>query len=288
MSAPAQVAIGQHHRALRALHAKVKRLPRLQQTIFQQRAKRHARQRAPLRRAHRVQRGIRRRHRRNPPPRQVDVFTLALDAQPMAAQLARHRTRCAAAKKRIEHHVAGIGAGQQHTVQQRLRFLCGVRLVPVHLQAFLAAAQGQAPVTAHLQIIIERLERLMVEGVARALGLLRPQQRLMRVCKAHAAKVWHRVGLHPHHIVQDPVLQILQHCAHAVNVVVAANHPKCAGVLQHAPAALQPRTRECIVCGKIFKLIPRIRNRSHTRAVRPVERLLQLQVVGRIGKHHIH
>ena len=89
--------------------------------------------------------------------------------------------------------------------------LRGMRLVAgLVLEPLMPGADRQHPVRAHLYPVIERFERLVVEGVARALFLAGPDHRLMRVGKALAAEIRHRVGFAPHHVVEDPEPGILQ------------------------------------------------------------------------------
>ena len=53
----------------------------------------------------------------------------------------------------------------------------------------------------------------------------------MGIGKAPAAEIRHRIGLAPHHIVQDPVAQILQAGADAEDIVIGADNPERAGPL---------------------------------------------------------
>src|SRR3546814_13374140 len=57
----------------------------------------------------------------------------------------------AGAEEGIEDHVAGVRAGEQDAIEQRLRLLRRVDLCPALLQPFLAAADRDQPVAAHLQ-----------------------------------------------------------------------------------------------------------------------------------------
>ena len=111
-------------------------------------------------------------------------------------------------------------------MQQRLRLLRRMRLAAVAvLQPLAAAADRDQPVAAHLQLVVQRLHGGVVEGVAGVLVLRAPDQRLMGVGEAAAAEVRHRVGLAPHHVVQDPEAEILQHGTDAKDVMVGADHP---------------------------------------------------------------
>ena len=65
----------------------------------------------------------------------------------------------------------GFELARIDAVEQRFRFLGGVGFSAVDAQALFPVANGQIPVTAHLQIFVERFHRVMVEGVADS-GLL--------------------------------------------------------------------------------------------------------------------
>ena len=147
----------------------------------------------------------------------------------------------AGAEERVEHHVAALGRGEQHAVEQCLGLLRRVRLVAVVvLQPLAPGADREGPVAAHLQLVVQCLHRAVVELVARLLALARPDQRLVRIGEARAAEIGHRVGLAPHDVVEDPEAQILQSRAEAVDIVIAADHPQSAIRLQNAPALRQP------------------------------------------------
>ncbi len=163
----------------------------------------------------------------------------------------------------------GHGAGQQDPVQQRLRLLRRVQLQAVLVaQPLLAGAQRDQPVAAHLQIVVQRLHRSVVEAVAAVLLARRPDQRLVRVGEAAAAEVRHRVGFAPDHVVEDPESQVLQDGADAEDVVVAADHPQRAVLAQHAPRLGQPRAGEGVVGGEIGELVPVVVHR-HRPGCRP-------------------
>ena len=114
------------------------------------------------------------------------------------------------------------------------------------LHPLIAGADRQGPVRAHLQFVVGRLHRFIVEGVAARAALLgRPDQGLMRVGEARALEVRHGVGLAPDHVVQDPEAQVLQRRADAEDVVVAADHPEGARrpSAPAAPAVSQARVK---------------------------------------------
>ena len=115
---------------------------------------------------------------------------------------------------------------------------------------------GSTQSDAHLQIVVERLHRAIVEGVFRLLVLGAPDQRLMRVGEAGAAEIGHRVGLAPDDVVQDPEVGVLQQRADAVDVVIAADHPDRAVVLQDAARLGQPFAGEIVVDREAVELVP--------------------------------
>lgn len=109
----------------------------------------------------------------------------------------------------------------------------------------------------------------------------------MGIGEAHAAKIGRGVGLDPHHLVEQPEAQVLQDGPHAVNVVVAADDPQRAVLFEHAAAGAQPFARKLVVGGKIGELVPRIMPPIHPCHIGPPQLLLQLQIVGRVGKYQI-
>src|SRR3546814_1325241 len=95
-----------------------------------------------------------------------------------------------------------------------------MRLGAVALQPLLPAADRQHPVGAHLQLVVQRLHRLVVERIFRVLALARPDQRLMRVGEAGALEIGHGVGLAPDDVVRSEEhtseLQSLMRISYAV------------------------------------------------------------------------
>ena len=160
-------------------------------------------------------------------------------------------------------------------------------LVPVFLQPFAAVADREHPVAAHLKLVVQRLHRAVVEVIFRLLALAAPQQRLMRIGEARAAKVRHRIGFAPDDIVQDPEAEILQDRADAIDVVIAADHPQTAVGLQNALALRQPGPCEIVVSQEAFEAIPLVGDGIDMAAVGPVEIAAELEIVGRIGKDEI-
>ena len=109
----------------------------------------------------------------------------------------------------------------------------------------------------------------------------------MGIGKTCPHEIWHRVGLHPNYIVQYPEPGVLKHRPHPVDIVIAADNPDAAGILQHAPALQQPRPCEVIILTERVKLIPPVVNGTDPRPVRPEEIAVQLQIIRRIGKDQV-
>ena len=146
---------------------------------------------------------------------------------------------------------------------------------------------GKQPVGAHLQVVVQRLEALVVEGRARALVARRPDQRLVRVGEALAAEVRHRVHLAPDDVVLDPEAEVLQRGAEAEDVVIGADHPDGAVGLQDAAALGEPGAREGVVVGEARELVPLVVDAVDARIVGPHEVGGELQIVGRVGEDEI-
>ncbi len=155
-------------------------------------------------------------------------------------------------------------------MQQCFRLLRRMRLAAaVVLETLRPRADREQPVRAHLQIVVRRLEALVVERVARLLIARRPDQRLVRIGEAAAAEVRHRIDLPPHHVVQDPEAQILQRRAKTEHVVIGADDPQRAVGLQHAAAFRQPRAAEFVVLRERAELVPLVVDAVDARVVRP-------------------
>jgi len=106
--------------------------------------------------------------------------------------------------------------------------------------------------------------------------------------ETYAAEVWHGVALDPHNVIQNPVAQVLQDAAYAVDIVIRPNYPKRSGGFEHSPALAEPPAREVIVGFKAFEFIPVLGNSIHLADVRPPEITLQLKVVRRVGKDQVY
>jgi hypothetical protein len=138
-----------------------------------------------------------------------------------------------------------------------------------------------------LQVVVEGFHGLVVEGVFCALCFLRPEQGFVGVGEAHAAKVGHRVVFDPDHIVENPKAEVLQDSPHAIDIVIRADDPQRAGVFQHPAAGREPGAGEGVVFGETAELVPGVVDRVDLALVGAVQVVLQLQVVGRVGKNQI-
>ena len=173
-------------------------------------------------------------------------------------------------------------------MQQGLRLLRRVRLAAVAVaQPLGTGADRDQPVAAHLQLFVERLHRFVVEGVARLAVAGAPQQRLMRVGKAPAAEIRHRVGLAPHHVVEDPEPLILQRRADAEDIVITADDPERPRRLQQAPRGGEPALGKPVVFGEIGEFIPVVLDPVDPAVVGPMQLAAQLQVIRRVGEDEI-
>ena len=215
------------------------------------------------------------------------VNTLTLAADPFAAQPLGDRAGGAGAEERIEHHVTLVGGGEHHPVKQRLRLLRWVDLCAALLEPFLARTDRQHPVRTHLQFVVERLHQTVVEGVLGLLPHRAPDQRFVRVGKAGAFEIGHRVGLAPDHVVKDPEPHVLHHRAKAEDIVIAADHPDRAIGLQHPARLGQPLAAKLVIGRKAVELVPVIGHRINMAAIGARQVTAKLQVVGRIGENHV-
>ena len=154
----------------------------------------------------------------------IGLFTL--DADEVTAQHLRNGAGGASTKERIKDHVSGVGGADQNAMQQGFGFLGGVCFVAVFVfQALVACANRQNPVGTHLNTFVQRLQGFIVKCVLGAFGFRGPDHRFMRVGKALAAEVRHRVRLAPDDVVQDPIALVLQLGAHPEHVVIRADDP---------------------------------------------------------------
>ncbi len=197
--------------------------------------------------------------------------------------------RRARAEERIENRVARFGGCHDHAMEQRLRLLCRMRLLAGFvLQTLMAGADRHRPVRAHLQFVVQRLHRFVIEGVALLVARLGgPDHRLMRVGEAFAPEVRHRVRLAPDDVVQDPEAQVLQDRADAEDVVIGADDPQAAGVFQHVAGGREPVAGEAVVVGKARELVPFVIAGIDFGIVGTAQFAFELEVIGRVGKDEV-
>ena len=110
----------------------------------------------------------------------------------------------------------------------------------------------------------------------------------MRICKARALEVRHRVGLAPDDVVEHPEAGILENAADAENIVIAADHPDGAVRLEDAASLLHPVPGEQVILVEATDLVPVIVDRGDFRIVGAMQIATELEIVGRVGKHEVH
>ncbi len=123
---------------------------------------------------------------------------------------------------------SGRDAARMTRAKQRLRLLRRMQLLAVAaFEPFLAGAQRNEPIGAHLDVVIARFERLVIERIIVLGGVARgPDQGFVRIGEAAAAEIRHRVGFAPDDVVEDPEAEILEDRADAENVVIGADDPQ--------------------------------------------------------------
>ena len=109
----------------------------------------------------------------------------------------------------------------------------------------------------------------------------------MGVGEAGAAEVGHRVRLAPHDVVQDPEAGVLEQRADAEDVVVAADHPDRAVVLEDSPRLAEPGAAELVVGGEAVELVPVVVDRIDPAALGPEQVAAELEIVRRVGEDHV-
>jgi len=109
----------------------------------------------------------------------------------------------------------------------------------------------------------------------------------MRIGEARAAEIGHRVRLAPDDVVHDPEAEILHRRADAEDVVIGADDPDRAGVLQHAPRRRHPVAREFVIDLEAGELVPVVIDGVDPGLVGPRQLAAELQIVGRVGEDEI-
>ena len=109
----------------------------------------------------------------------------------------------------------------------------------------------------------------------------------MRIGKARPLEIRHRVRFAPDDIVQYPIARILHRSAHAENIVITADYPQRTIGLQYPPCFGKPFAGELVVNRKAVEFVPIVIDRIDLAIVWPQQITAELQVIGRIGKHHI-
>ncbi len=156
-------------------------------------------------------------------------------------------------------------------------------------EAFLAGAQRNEPIGAHLDVVVTRLERFVIERIIVLGGVARgPDQGFVRIGEAAAAEIRHRVGFPPHDVVEDPEAEILEYRTDAENVVIRADDPQRGARLHHPSASDKPGAREIIISGEAREFVPVIVDGIDAGIVGTLEVALELQIVRRIGEDEIH
>ncbi len=156
------------------------------------------------------------------------------------------------------------------------------------LEPLAAHAQRDRPVRAHLLVVIEGFQGVIIEGDLGFLGLAGPDQGLVRILEAGALEVRHRVGFQPDDIVLDPEAGVLQDRADTEDVVIGTDHPDRAVGLEHAPAFGHPLMGEQVIGVEAVEPVPFIVHAVDMRLVRAGQPAAELEIVGRVGEDQVH
>ena len=155
-------------------------------------------------------------------------------------------------------------------------------------EPFLAGAQREQPIRAHLNVVVTRFQRLVIERIIAVCGVARrPNQGLVRIGEAAAAKIRHRIRFAPDDIVQDPKAEILEDRADPENVVVGTDDPERGGGLHQTAGGKEPGAGEIVICGETREFVPVVVDRVDAGIVGAFEIALELEIVRRIGEHQI-
>src|SRR6185437_5963204 len=109
----------------------------------------------------------------------------------------------------------------------------------------------------------------------------------MCIGEAAPAEIRHWVRLAPYYVVEHPEAQILQRSPDAEDVVIAADHPQASAGLQNASARFEPGASELIVGCEATELVPVVVDAIDAAVVGPVELVVELKIVGRVGEDEI-
>ena len=216
-----------------------------------------------------------------------DVFGRSLDADETPAQPMRDGAGRAGAAERVEHQIVRPRRGEDDAGQQRLGFLRRMQLLAIAaFEPFLAGAQREQPIGAHLNVVVTRFQRLVIERIIAVCGVARrPNQGLVRIGEAAAAKIRHRIRFAPDDIVQDPKAEILEDRADPENVVVGTDDPERGGGLHQTAGGKEPGAGEIVICGETREFVPVVVDRVDAEIVGAFEIALELEIVRRIGEH---
>ena len=223
----------------------------------------------------------------DPLQRHFAVGALALAADPFTPQPLGHRAGCTGTEEGIEHDIARLRRRQHDAIKQRLGLLGRMGFHPILADAFLPAADWQHPVRAHLQLVIERLHRAIVESIFGLLAHRGPDQSFVGIGEAGALEIGHGIGLAPDHIVENPEAHILHRRTDAEDVVIGADYPQRTVGLQNPPRLGQPFAGELVIGRKTVEFVPGVSDRVDMAAIGPRQITAELEIVGRIGENHV-
>ena len=157
----------------------------------------------------------------------------------------------------------------------------------VDFDPLFAVADRDQPIRTHLQFVIQRFHRTIIEQISCLVRFRSPDQRFMGIGEPGAFKIRHRVGFAPDNVVQYPKAFVLDGGADAENIVVAADDPYGAVGLQYPVRLRQPGFSERIVGGECVELVPVIGYGIDSAPIGPVQIAAKLQVIRWVGEHHI-
>ena len=92
---------------------------------------------------------------------------------------------------------------------------------------------------------------MVIKSIMCTFFLLRPDERFVGIGKTNTAEIGHGIRLYEYNIVQNPEAQILQNRSEAIDIVLCADHPECAGIFQDALASGEPEAGEAVIFFKV-------------------------------------